>query len=64
MTAHYLPDVYQRFRRQFPDVAERLDALGRAADAAGPLDERTRCLVRLGIAIGGQAEGAARSNVR
>jgi alkylhydroperoxidase/carboxymuconolactone decarboxylase family protein YurZ len=64
MAESYLPDVYLRFRERFPDVAKNLDAVGHAADAAGPLDERTRCLVKLGVAIGGLAEGAVRSNAR
>jgi alkylhydroperoxidase/carboxymuconolactone decarboxylase family protein YurZ len=45
-------------------VAEAVDALGQAAAAAGPLDERTQRLVKLGIAIGALAEGAVRSNAR
>ena len=31
---------------------------------AGPLDERTARLVKLGLAIGASAEGAVRSNAR
>jgi alkylhydroperoxidase/carboxymuconolactone decarboxylase family protein YurZ len=45
-------------------MAHALDDLGRAAAAAGPLDERTQRLVKLGIAVGGMAEGAVRSNAR
>ena len=60
----YLPDVYQRIRERFPELMERLDALGDAADSAGPLDDRARRLVKLGIAVGGLAEGAVRSNAR
>lgn len=60
----YLPDVYMEFRDQYPDVAEALDALGAATGAGGPLEERTQRLVKLGIAIGGEAEGAVRSNAR
>lgn len=64
MTDQYLPSVYVQLRRQFPEVTEATDALGRAAASAGPLDERTQRLVKLGIAIGAQAEGAVRSNAR
>ncbi|MBI4259433.1 MAG: carboxymuconolactone decarboxylase family protein [Actinobacteria bacterium] len=60
----YLPDIYTRFRDDYPEVAGALDRMGRAADGAGPLDERTRRLVKLGIAIGAVADGAVRSNVR
>lgn len=60
----YLPDIYVSFRERFPDVAGAQDQLGAALDAAGPLDARTRRLVKLGIAVGALAEGAVRSNVR
>ncbi len=64
MTTGYLPSIYVRFRDQFPELAERVDALGSASDDAGPLDERTRRLVKLGIAVGASAKGDVRSNVR
>lgn len=60
----YLPEVYVDFRRSFPHVATAVDGLGDAADGAGPLDERTVRLVKLGIAAGALAEGAVRSNAR
>lgn len=60
----YLPDVYTDFRENYPEVATALDALGSATGEAGPLDERTQRLVKLGIAIGAVAEGAVRSNAR
>lgn len=64
MDDQYLPEIYQRFREDFPDVAGALDGLGAATEDAGPLDPRTQRLVTLGIAIGAGAEGAVRSNVR
>lgn len=64
MSEEYLPDVYRTVRERFPSVVRALDALGEATSAAGPLDERTQRLVKLGIAIGAQAEGAVRSNAR
>ena len=60
----YLPDIYVNFREQFPQVAEAQDRLAAEVDAAGPLDERTSRLVKLGIAVGSLSEGAVRSNVR
>jgi alkylhydroperoxidase/carboxymuconolactone decarboxylase family protein YurZ len=60
----YLPDVYTHVRDAFPEVARALDELGRATEAAGPLSPREQRLVKLGIAIGAQADGAVRSNVR
>lgn len=60
----YLPEAYTSFRSDHPDVAAALDGLGAAADSAGPLDERSRRLVKLALAVGAGASGAVRSNVR
>lgn len=60
----YLPAIYMRVREQYPEVAEALDQLARVSDGAGPLDDRSCRLVKLGIAIGALAEGAVRSNAR
>jgi len=62
--ADYLPDIYVSFRERFPQVAQAQDRLAAEIDAAGPLDERTSRLVKLGIAVGSLSEGAVRSNVR
>ena len=59
-----LPKPYQDFRSDFPEVVEAFDALAAAAHENGPLDERTRRLVKLGIAVGGRLEGAVRSAAR
>jgi len=64
MNDEYLPFVYESFRASFPDVSNVLDQLGAEADSAGPLDDRTRRLVKLGIAVGAVSEGAIRSNTR
>jgi len=63
MTEH-LPRVYLEFRAKYGAVAEQLDGLAAATDAAGPLDERTQRLVKLGLAIAKESRGAVRSNVR
>ena len=60
----YLPDVYQHFERAFPHVHSAHQELAKACYEAGPLDERTARLVKLGIALGAQAEGAVRSHAR
>lgn len=60
----YLPDAYKTFRERNSVVAGSLDALAATVDDAGPLDERTRRLIKLGIAIGRSSEGAVRSNAR
>jgi 4-carboxymuconolactone decarboxylase len=62
--ADYLPDIYLSFREKFPQVVQAQDRLAAQIDSAGPLDERTSRLVKLGIAVGSLSEGAVRSNVR
>ena len=64
MADRHLPDVYLKFRDSYPAVAGALDGLGEAVDKAGPLDERTARLVKLGLAVGAVAEGSVRSNAR
>jgi 4-carboxymuconolactone decarboxylase len=64
MSTEYLPDVYIGFRKDYAQVAAALDRLGEVTDAAGPLDERTARLVKLGLAVGAASQGAVRSNVR
>ncbi|GAB4471499.1 MAG: carboxymuconolactone decarboxylase family protein [Anaerolineae bacterium] len=59
-----LPMPYTDFREEFPEVAAAYDALGSAAHDAGPLDDRTRQLVKLAIAIGGRQEGAVKAHAR
>jgi alkylhydroperoxidase/carboxymuconolactone decarboxylase family protein YurZ len=54
---------FQRFGESYPDVAAAYEALGAAAMTAGPLDARTRALVKLAIAIGAWREGAVHSTV-
>jgi len=60
----YLPDAYKTFRDRHADVAISLDALAATVDGAGPLDERSRRLVKLGIAIGRGSDGAVKSSAR
>jgi alkylhydroperoxidase/carboxymuconolactone decarboxylase family protein YurZ len=60
----YLPEIFQQFKQRFPEVKEAFDALGAAEHEAGPLEEKERRLVKLGIAVGAESEGAVRSHVR
>lgn len=60
----YLPGVFQRFEDAFPDVHAAHEKLAEACYGAGPLDGREARLVKLGIAIAAQAEGAVRSHAR
>lgn len=60
----YLPEAYQDFKQRFPEIAETYDALAVSCHEWGTLDEKTRRLVKLGIAIGVNSEGAVRSHAR
>lgn len=56
---------YTEFKAKYPKIWTAYDQLGAAAHAAGPLkDEKTRELVKLGIAIGARFEGAVHAHVR
>lgn len=59
----YLPKPFQSFRDEHQDVWAAYEDLA-ALCHQGPLDARTRELVKLGIAIGASAEGAVKSHAR
>jgi alkylhydroperoxidase/carboxymuconolactone decarboxylase family protein YurZ len=58
----HLPDIYLHFEDAFADVHAAHQELARRCYEAGPIDERTARLVKLGIAIGAQADGSVRSH--
>ncbi|GAB1692210.1 carboxymuconolactone decarboxylase family protein [Krasilnikovia sp. M28-CT-15] len=60
----YLPSIYTRFLDRFPEVAEAQGAVAKAVRDRTPFDERTDRLLKLAMAIGAQAQGAVKSNVR
>jgi len=59
-----LPKSFQRFERANAAVVKAYEALGEACAKAGPLDAKTRELIKLGMAIGGRLEGAVHSHTR
>ena len=59
-----LPKPFLAFTRQHPAVAKAYEALGQAGAEAGPLDAKTRELVKLGMAIGARLEGAVHAHTR
>ena len=48
----------------YPDVGKAYRDMSDAVGEAGPLDAKTRELVKIGIAIGSGQEGATHSHVR
>ena len=59
-----IPGWYNEQRKKHPDVFRAYEDLGEACQKAGPLEARTRALVKLAIADGSRLEGAVHSHVR
>ncbi|HNB10590.1 MAG TPA: carboxymuconolactone decarboxylase family protein [bacterium] len=59
-----IPKRFQRFLKEYPEVGKAYSALSHAVQDAGPLDEKTRTLIKIGISAGSRQEGALHSHVR
>lgn len=59
-----LPQHPEALRRKYPKVWKAFTALGDSCHEAGPLDEKSRRLVKLALAIGAGLEGATHSATR
>lgn len=59
-----LPKRFLKFTKDFPDVTAAYESLGEAVHSAGPLDEKTRALIKIGISAGARLEGAVHAHVR
>ena len=57
------PKRYREFTERYPALAQAWESINEAG-ADGPLDLRTRRLVKIGVAMGAMREGAVRSGVR
>jgi AhpD family alkylhydroperoxidase len=55
---------FERFTKEFPRAHAAYERLGKACHASGPLDAKTRELVKLGMSIAARSEGAVHSHVR
>jgi alkylhydroperoxidase/carboxymuconolactone decarboxylase family protein YurZ len=62
--AEKLPQHFREFQRDNAEIANAFEELGRRIHESGTLPERERRLVKLGIAIGVNSEGAVHSAVR
>lgn len=58
------PKRFRDFQKKYPKVADAYERVGKAVHGAGPLDEKTRALIKLGISSGARLEGAVHSHVR
>ncbi len=59
-----LPDHFLRFRSHHPEIVAAFEELGKRVHDSGPLSERERRLVKVGIALAVGSEGAVHSAVR
>jgi alkylhydroperoxidase/carboxymuconolactone decarboxylase family protein YurZ len=59
-----LPAKAAAIADQHPQVWKAFQGLGKACSQAGPLDDRTRRLIKVALAVGGKSEGAVHSHVR
>ena len=57
------PKPYRKFIARFPELASAWESISKAG-ADGPLDPRTRRLVKLAAAMGAMREGAVRAGAR
>jgi 4-carboxymuconolactone decarboxylase len=58
------PSTVDRFQDSFPGVWKAFMGLGDQCHKAGPLDEKTRRLIKVALAIGAGLEGGTHSAAR
>lgn len=59
-----IPKRYQDFKTKYREIAKAYEQLGVACHSAGPLNDKTRALVKLAISIGARLEGGTHAHVR
>lgn len=59
-----IPKRFQKFTEDYSEIAEAYESLGKAVHKAGPLDDKTRSLIKLAISTGARLEGAVHSHAR
>jgi alkylhydroperoxidase/carboxymuconolactone decarboxylase family protein YurZ len=60
----YLPKVYEKFTKEYPEVFAQYKKLGMACREAGPLDAKCQNLIKLGISLGVNSRGGVMSSTR
>lgn len=59
-----VPGLYADFRARFPEIVEKNEALGHFIhEQGGPLDEKTRALIKLGITAASHHQTALSTQV-
>ncbi len=59
-----IPKRYLKFMEDYPAIGKAYEDLGAAVHTAGPLNDKTRALVKLAISTGARLEGAVHSHTR
>lgn len=59
-----IPKQFLKFTEDYPQVAKAYEEMGNAVHTAGPLDDKTRALIKLAISTGAKLEGAVHSHAR
>ena len=59
-----LPKRFEKFQKDFPEIAKAYENLGTAVHKAGQLNDKTRALIKLAISTGAGMEGAVHSHTR
>ena len=59
-----IPEHYQKFKKNYPDLFQQYENLGKHAFETGPLDRKSAQLIKLGFCIASELEGATHAHVR
>jgi len=59
-----IPKHYLKFKEDYSDVANAYELMGDSVHKSGPLDDKTRALIKLAISTGARLEGAVHSHTR
>ena len=59
-----LPKRFEKFQGDYPEVSKAYEQLGKAVHTSGPLNDKTRALIKLAISTGAGLEGAVHSHTR
>ena len=59
-----LPKRFVKFSKDYPDIAKAYFDLGTVVHNAGPLDEKTRALLKMAISGASRQEGGFHAHVR
>lgn len=60
----YLPEFYKQVRDRYPKVHSHYQELAESCHEGGPIPEKERQLIKLGIAVGARLEEGVRSHAR